>query len=344
MVIIINIIKKSLLIVLFIIVLFCNKAFIKAESITAESYCLLEASSKRIIEGKNIHQRFLTASICKVLTGIIIIENMNIDEYVLVDRDTIYQEGSSVYLKENDMITIRDLLYGLLLRSGNDCAYLLAKSYCYNVNDFSKVMNKYAQIIGMQNSTFSNPSGLDNSSYNYSTAYDMALLMIYAMKNETFREIVQSTNHFASTSNGEKYYFYNKHKLVQKYDYIIGGKTGYTEKAGRTLITYASKNNMELSCVTFKSNNDWNEHMSLINNCYKTYEMKEVMKKQIIKTKDDYSYTPYLVNDVVLPVSNNERIDIKVYLLNNSDSKEVGKVVFLSNNKIIYEEVLYRYY
>ena len=101
---------------------------------------------------------------------------------------------------------------------------------------------------------------------------------------------------------------------------------------------------MELSCVTFKSNNDWNEHMSLINNCYKTYEMKEVMKKQIIKTKDDYSYTPYLVNDVVLPVSNNERIDIKVYLLNNSDSKEVGKVVFLSNNKIIYEEVLYRYY
>ena len=342
--IIIKIIKKCFLVVILLIVLFVSKSFIRAESISAESYCLIESTSKRVIEGKNIHKRFLTASICKVLTAIIIIENMNIDEYVLVDKETIYQEGSSVYLKENDMITIKDLLYGLLLRSGNDCAYLLAKSYSYNVNDFSKAMNKYAQIIGMQNSTFSNPSGLDSTSYNYSTAYDMSLLMIYAMENETFREIINSTSHFASTSNGEKYYFYNKHKLVQKYDYIIGGKTGYTEKAGRTLITYSSKDNMELCCVTFRSNNDWNEHMSLINNCYSNYKMKEVMKKQIIKTKEDYNYSPYLPCDVVLPISKKDNLNIKVYLLNNTNTKEVGKIMFYSNNNIIHEEVLYRYY
>lgn len=344
MVIIIKLIKRSFILFLFVLMLISNKSFIKAESISAESYCLLEASSKRVIEGRNIHKRFLTASICKVMTAIIIIENMNIDNYVLVDKETIYQEGSSVYLKENDMITIRDLLYGLLLRSGNDCAYLLAKSYCYNLNDFSKVMNEYAQMIGMENSTFSNPSGLDSVSYNYSTAYDMALLMIYAMKNRTFREIAQSKNHFVTSSSGEKYYFYNKHKLVHKYEYIIGGKTGYTEKAGRTLITYASKNNMELSCVTFKSNNDWNEHINLINNCYANYDMKKIMNKQIIKTKENYYFTPYLANDIIIPINKNEIIDVKIYLLNNPNGKEVGKLFIVSNNITIYEEVLYRYY
>jgi len=339
---IIKLFKKLLILILFIFVLFGTRN-IYATNVSAESYCLIEASSKRIIEGKNIHERFLTASICKVLTAIIVIENTNINDYVRVTSETIRQEGSSVYLKVNDMLSIKDLLYGLLLRSGNDCAYLLANSVS-NENDFSKIMNKYAQMIGMENSTFSNPSGLDSQSCNYSTAYDMALLMIYAMKNKVFREIVGSNSYYVTTLNNEKYYFYNKHKLVQKYEYIIGGKTGYTEKAGRTLITYSSKNEMELCCVTFKSNNDWNEHKQMIDNCYASYEMKEVMCKQIIKTNESYSYTPYLPNDIIIPVSKKENIDIKIYLVNKSDSKKIGKLILLSNNNIIYEHDIYRYY
>lgn len=340
-------IYKVLMLFLLLIMIFTmkNVTFGK-EYISAQSYCLVESTTKRVIEGKNINERFLTASICKVLTAIIIIENVNIEDYVIVTKETINQEGSSIYLKENDMLQVKDLLYGLLLRSGNDCAYLLATYLTPNINDFSKLMNKYAKIIGMKNSTFSNPSGLDDENYNYSTAYDMSLLMIYAMKNSTFREIVGSNRYYTTSVNNEKYYFFNKHKLVQKYDYIIGGKTGYTEKAGRTLITYSSKNDMELCCVTFKSNNDWNEHINLINGCYDNYYMKEVMKKQIIVTKSDYMFTPYLDENIILPIKRNEKINIKILLLNKlyKESKEVGKIEFYSNNEKIFEKILYRYY
>ena len=329
-----------------ILVLLCfSFVIVSAKTVIyADGYILMEASSKRVLEGKNIDKRYLTASICKVLTGIIVIENCNIDDYVLVTKEAISQEGSKIYLSLNDMITVRDLLYGLLLRSGNDCAYLLANYTCGSEKTFAMLMNKYAKEIGMKNSTFSNPSGLDSDSLNYSTPYDMALLMSYAMKNNVFRSIVSSKNYFTETTDKQKLYFYNKHKLVQRYEYVIGGKTGYTEKSGRTLITYASKDSMELVCVTFKSGNDWNEHISLLNNGFNEYKMENVISQGIIKVDKDYKVTPYLKTNIILPMKKSEKATINIYLLNNPTKEVIGELKIYIDKTNIYRENIYRYY
>lgn len=311
----------------------------------AQSYVLMEASSKRVIAGKNIDERYLTASICKILTAIIVIENYNIDNYVLVEEDTINQVGSAIYLDLGDFVCVRDLLYGLMLRSGNDCAYLLAKSCCGSIDNFVVLMNYYAKKIGMRNSIFCNPSGLDESSCNYSTAYDMALLMAYAMENKTFREITGTTKYSFTTSLGKGYLLYNKHKLITGYDYIIGGKTGYTVAAHRTLVTYAKKDDMQLICVTFDCSDDWNVHLDLFDYGFQNYKMKNVIEEQIIKTKKGYLYTPYIDSDVVIPLKNNENIVIKVYLYENINKDDVilGYLVIYSDDKEIYRKDVIKY-
>lgn len=342
--------RKFILVKFMIIVLLSSICFstviLKASlNISADGYILLESNSKRVLDGRNIHKRYLTASICKILTAIIVIENTNIDDYLVVSKQTTRQIGSSIYLKENDALKIRDLLYGLLLRSGNDCAYLLATGLCYTENNFSIMMNKYAKMIGMSDSTFSNPSGLDddNNMNNYSSPYDMALLMAYCMKNPVFREITSEKRHICESIDENKFYFYNKHKLIQKYDYIIGGKTGYTEKAGRTLVSYAKKNNMELVCVTFKSSNDWNEHINLFEKGFNEYEIKNVISKGIIKTNNDYKLTPYLKEDVNLPLKKHEKEKITIYLLNDPKEEVIGKI-YIKLDNYLYENNLYRYY
>lgn len=348
----VSIVKKIFIILLIIFSLYGIKLKAATPSVYADSYILMESSSQRVLLGKNIDKRSLTASICKVLTAIIVIENCNINDYILVDKDAVNQVGSSIYLKENDLILIKDLLYGLLLRSGNDCAYLLSKHICNNVNEFGLLMNQYAKKIGMKNSTFTNPSGLDETTFNYSTPYDMAILMIYAMKNDIFRNIISCKSHISYTGNNQKLYFYNKHKLVQKYDYIIGGKTGFTEKAKRTLITYASKNGMELVCVTFNSGNDWNEHLNMFNYGFENFKLETLYKSQIINTSVILDYTPYLENDVILPISKSDNISIKIYLLKSKDkikykdseTNVVGNICIYNNDKQIYKMDIIRYY
>lgn len=339
-------IKKLLILLLLIISAYTFKSTYKLKAQTviyADGYILMEATTNRVLEGKNINKRYLTASICKILTAIITIENCNIEDYVLVDDKAVSMEGSKVYLILNDMVQVKDLLYGLMLRSGNDCAYLLSKKIAGSENAFAMLMNKYAKKIGMKNSTFTNSSGLDSESYNYSTPLDMAILMSYAMKNKTFKEIVNSTKYISETVENRKLYFYNKHNLVQKYDYIIGGKTGYTEKAGRTLVSYASKNNMDLVCVTFKSSNDWNEHISLFEKGYKEYSMKNVLSKGVIITNTNYKITPYLEDNIVIPLKENEKYEIKVLLLNNPQDI-VGKIYVYSKSNNIYVKDINRYY
>ena len=171
-----------------------------------------------------------------------------------------------------------DLLYGLMLRSGNDAAMAIAEFVGGNEADFVKMMNEKAKEIGMTNSIFQNPSGLDETTYNLSTAKDMALVMQYAMNNPIFREITGTKTHKATTKNGMTYVWHNKHKLVTGYyEYAIGGKTGFTKQARRTLVTSARKDEMELIVVTLKAGDDWNDHMSLFNYGFDNYEVQTIM-------------------------------------------------------------------
>lgn len=338
--------RKYLLLFLFMICSF-TALNVRAEiSVDAASAILMEKVTKRVLYEKNMNTRYLTASIAKIMTAIVAIENGNLDEYYQVDEETTHQTGSSVYLQLGEEIKLRDLIYGLLLRSGNDAAYLIANSVGKDYDDFIFLMNETAKKIGMKSSSFSNPSGLDEKSANYSSAYDMALLMAYALGNEEFQKITKTKTYRGHTKSGAILYYTNKHRLIQTKDYVTGGKTGYTTIAKRTLVTSANKNNMELIVVTFNCGDDWNVHQKLFEYGYNNYQMHLVIKSQIIKVNDYlYPATPMIVHDIKYPVRNDEKVDFVIQLLKHPlTNKVIGKVKIYIDGKGVYSVDIYRYY
>lgn len=195
-------------------------------NICADSYVLVESKTLRVLDEKNMNKRLLPASITKILTCIVAIENGELDNYYTVTKEVVEQTGSSIYFEVGEKVKLIDLLYAMMLRSGNDAAYMTAISVSNSFSDFIYLMNKTAKKIGMENSLFSNPSGLDETTENYSTAFDMAKLMSYALKNEIFSKITGTIKYSFETINGKKRTIENKHKLVKGYDFITGGKTG----------------------------------------------------------------------------------------------------------------------
>lgn len=247
--------------------------------ISAESAIVLECNSHRILYQKNPNKILPPASLTKVLTGITALEIMDLSKYYLMENEFINIEGSKIYLEEHDFISGYDLLYGLLLRSGNDCAGALAHSYSGKNEDFIFKMNELAHRIGMNNSTFVNSSGLDENESNYTSAYDLALLMSYALENPVFRKITNTKKYTAMLPSGKKIFMQNKHKLVQNNYLATGGKTGYTKKAGRTLITSFKKDEMEIVVVTMNASNDWEIHEMLANCVFEQYTYRQVISK-----------------------------------------------------------------
>ena len=257
-------------ILLFSLLLFSFVPNIWASTSSAHSYILMDSKTGRVLEGKNINERMLIASITKIMTAIIAIESGKLDDEIIVDDTILKSYGSGVYIEVGEKIKLRDLLYGLMLRSGNDAALMIAKFVSGSVDKFVVDMNNKANELGMNNTNFVNPSGLDNSDDgNYSTSYDMALLTRYAMKNSDYKKIV-STKEYKIVTNKKTYIWKNKNKLL-RYEYVTGGKTGFTEKARRTLVSTAKKNNIELIVVTLKDSDDWNTHKSLYERAFSEY-------------------------------------------------------------------------
>ena len=230
-------------------------------NVDAESCIVYDPDNNDILYQNNCNKKLPPASITKILTCITALELFSLDEYVYITYDMVNTIGSSIYLHEGDYIKVEDLLYGLMLNSGNDAAKALALHYSNNESDFIFKMNQVANKIGMNNSSFYNASGLDNQSCNLTTAYDMALLTTYAIKNDNFVKIF-GCHKYRSILTDRTLYFNNKHKLVRNYDFVLGGKTGYTEKAGRTLVTVFKTNNRSIIVVTFNSHNDWQIHLN----------------------------------------------------------------------------------
>lgn len=337
---------KKILLLIFLISLSYSFVNVNASyNIDASSAILMEKDTKRVLYGKNVHTRYLTASIAKVLTAIVAIEYGDLDNYYKVDLETTKQIGSSIYLQLDDEVKFIDLIYGLLLRSGNDAAYLIAVSVAGDINSFADLMNETAKKIGMKSSSFANPSGLDDKNANYSTAYDMALLMAYALNNEIFRKINSSKNYTSKTKSGNLLYFVNKHKLIQSKDFVTGGKTGYTEKSKRTLVTSAYKNNMELIAVTFNCSNDWNAHLSMFDYGYNNYQMLIFSKREIIKINDALYPTPYLISDLKYPVCTKDNVSYVIHLLKKPGNRTIiGKAYIYLDGKIVHSVDIYRYY
>ncbi|MFA7435487.1 MAG: D-alanyl-D-alanine carboxypeptidase family protein [Bacilli bacterium] len=337
--------KKFLLVFFLFLVSYTIKNVSASINIDAASAILMEKDTKRILYEKNIHSRYLTASIAKIMTAIVAIENGELENYYKVDGDTIKQIGSSIYLGLDQEVKLIDLIYGLMLRSGNDAAYLIAVSVSDSLDEFVDLMNETAKKIGMKSSSFSNPSGLDEQNANYSTAYDMALLMAYALNNETFKKVTGSRNYTSKTKSGDLLYFVNKHRLIQSKDFVTGGKTGYTERAKRTLVTSAYKDNMELIVVTFNCGNDWNSHLALFDYGYQNYEMKVFARREIIKVNDTFYLTPYLINDLKYPIKADDEVKYVIKLLKKPRQEQIiGRADIYLDGKLVHSVDIYRYY
>lgn len=229
-----------------------------AVSTSASAAILMDADSGRVLYEQNAHEQRLIASITKLMTALTALESgHDLEEEVTVRPEWVGAEGSSIYLREGEKLTLETLLYGMLLRSGNDAALAVAGHCGDSIKDFVAEMNRKARELGMENSHFANPSGLNQEGH-HSSAYDMALLARACLKNETLRQMVSTK----SISLGERS-FTNHNKLLWRYEGCIGLKTGYTEKAGRTLVSAAERDGMTLICVTLNDPNDWEDHAAL---------------------------------------------------------------------------------
>lgn len=311
------------------------------------SEIVIDADSKRVLYESNADVKREIASTTKILTAITVIENFDVEKNVCVKKEWTNIEGSSVYLREGENLTVLELLYGLMLRSGNDCAVTLACSLSGDVKNFCNLMNETALKAGAENSNFANPHGLSNAEH-YSTARDLALITAYALKNELFAKIV-STKKIKIGSGESTRVLINKNKLLSRYEYATGVKTGYTKKAGRCLVSSAEKNGFKLVCVVLNCGPMFERSEELFNKSYSEYKRVLLAEKGVTlayanveKTK---IYLPLGVNEnLYYPLKESEindvKTDLNVYPLKKIPvdyKKEMGTIKISLKNRLLFD-------
>ena len=235
----------------------------KAVSTSAQSAVLINADTGRVIYSQNMNERLPMASTTKIMTALLLAEENTPEKQIVTTREMVTVEGSSMGLLAGDTVTYNDLLYGLMLASGNDAANTTAISISGSLEGFADKMNAKAQDFGLTDTHFVTPSGLDHSDH-YSTAYDMAVLTAYALKNEQFAAAAASESARLYYGNPPYYRTLTNHnKLLKMYDGAVGVKTGFTKRSGRCLVSAAKRGNVTLIAVTLNDKNDWNDHMAL---------------------------------------------------------------------------------
>ena len=245
----------------------------KVEAISAEKAILIDAATGRVLYEKNADERSLIASTTKIMTALVVCQHCNVLDRVRIPREAVGVEGSSMYLKEGEVLTVQELLYGLMLHSGNDAAVALA-IYCGGtVEGFAELMNDKARSLGLESTHFVNPNGLDAPGH-YSTARDMAVLAAYAMTDPIFAQTVSTKQ----VKCGERY-LTNHNKLLWQVEGAEGVKTGYTKAAGRILVSSASRNDRRLICVTINAPNDWKDHSQLLNEGFEAYSVGQIVNR-----------------------------------------------------------------
>ena len=327
--------------VVLLIVFSISKVSANYDQYINKSYIVMDALNNNVIEGNNIHLSRSVASVSKIMTAIVALEKGDLNKEITIIKEDLDTYGSSIYLKEGNTLTLKELIYGLMLRSGNDAALAIARSVSGSVENFVLLMNEKASELGMKNSAFNNPSGLDvNEEGNVSSSYDLALLMSYSIKNELFKKII-STKVYKSEIGTWK----NKNKLLNSYKYNLGGKTGFTDKAKRTLVTASKQDNTILVVVTLDCGNDFNFHKFLYEKNFDIYKSIKVLNegKNYI---EDYIVT--CNKNIYVTLNKDERDNYSllhkirddnsiIYLVNGNTKKEVG-VCSIEKNKNIYKK------
>ncbi|MBP3504588.1 MAG: D-alanyl-D-alanine carboxypeptidase [Bacilli bacterium] len=230
---------------------------------TSKSSIVLDLYNNEVLYENDAYRKMLPASLTKVLTAYVAYKYYDLNDFVVITHDMINVEGSKIYLEVGDVISVKDLIYGLLLCSGNDAALALAYKYSGELNDFIILMNEISKTIGMKDSNFENPHGLDGITNNYTTAYDLAILYSACYKIDFFKEVFKTKTYKSVNLEYKVLNFKNKHRLVHSEPNCLGGKTGYTKKAGRTLITGFEDKFNQLVVVSLDAYSDWDLHKRL---------------------------------------------------------------------------------
>lgn len=258
---------------------------VKGYALSAHSAVVLDGATGRVLFEKNAYEERSMASTTKIMTALVALENGSLGDVVTVSRNASGVEGSSIWLGVGEKISLENLLYGLMLQSGNDAAVAIAEHVGGSVEGFAEMMNQKAAELGANNTHFMNPSGLDQEGH-YTTAYDLALITRHAMSNEMFRTIVSTKN---KTIPWEGHEFSrtlkNHNKLLSLYEGCDGVKTGFTKKTGRCLVSSATRNGSQLIAVTLNAPDDWNDHMSLLDEAFGAYALTELVSAgSVVKT------------------------------------------------------------
>lgn len=291
-----------------------NILSVSAYAISARSAVLIDAHTGRVLYEHNAYEQLPLASTTKIMTGLLACESGKLNEIVKTSAFASGTEGSSLWLKVGEKLTLEELTYGLMLKSGNDAAVAIAEYLGGSLDSFALMMTQRAKKIGAVNTNFVNPHGLDADGH-YTTAYDLAQISREAMKNKKFREIV-STKTYSIPMEGENWdrALKNHNKLLWRYEGCNGVKTGFTKKCGRCLVTSAKRGDEEYICVTLNAPDDWNDHTSLLDYGFENYETETIIKKGdkavsfTYDAENNRSVNLVAKNDSKISVANNEEI------------------------------------
>lgn len=313
--------------------------------------CVIDINSNRVLYANNENKKLPMASTTKILTAITVIDNFDINKIIKVPKSATNVEGSSIYLRENEHLSVKELLYGLMLRSGNDCAECLAQTLTTRDN-FISLMNETAKKVGATNSNFTNPHGLHDDNH-YTTALDLALITSYALKNDVFKDIC-STKRIEISNEGYDYkrVLINKNKMLKNFDGCYGVKTGYTKKAGRCLVSAVKNNGLDIVSVVLDSPDMWERSKELISNSLSTYKLTKVLDKskfdgKTFVDKNNNKFSILLEDDFYYPLKEGELKDVK-FKINGQNYEEFivnpqksGIFEIYYQNKLIFSQNIF---
>ena len=321
---------------------------------SAKASCVIETSSGRVLYSNNKDKKLAMASTTKIMTAITAIENCeDLDEKFEISPKAVGIEGTSLYLRKGDVFSTRDLLYALMLISGNDASVAIAEHIGGSTSEFVTMMNDLAKKLGAKNTHFANTHGLDADGH-YTTAYDLALITAYALENETFKDIVSTKNIKITNGEGENRYLKNKNKLLFRLDGCIGVKTGFTNDAGRCLVSAIERDGVRFVCVVLNCGPMFEESEALLNGCantYKLYDLTELYDyKKLLPVYDGRKDNVKIgtKGSFIYPLSEWEKNNLKFEydLIDHVDAplkkgSEVGEIKIFLGKDLLFSEKVY---
>jgi len=332
-----------------------SKNKVLAEDCPAKSMVVIEADSRRVLNDKNKDERLAMASTTKIMTALVTCKNVkDFDEVVAINDNAVGIEGTSMYLKKGEKLTVKELLYGLMLPSGNDAAMALAYYVGGSEEGFVEMMNEQAKELNLQNTHFANPHGLDADGH-YTSAYDLAIITAEALKNDTFKEIVSTKNiRVTGSKENEPRFFSNKNKLLKTLEGCTGVKTGFTDNAGRCFVCSCTRDGMTLISVVLNCGPMFEESAKLLNACFEKYKMREILEPyaqgENIKvsngesdfvqtvTKHGFSYplTDEEFNNIKIVRNQPEILDAPVV-----KEQKIGEIEIYLDKNLLFKENIY---